>query len=93
MVHDLEQEKLEMANTLDDLRSQLQSKTLETTFQNFHESVGQKETLAIASDTETKATYMEDLEKSIGLFEERLQISQTDGEHLKMSGNQYPLDF
>lgn len=93
MAHDLEQEKLEMANTSDDLRSQLQSKTLEITQQNLHESIEQKGTLAVASDTETKVTYIEDLEKATSLLEEKPQISQTDGEHLTKNGNQCPLDI
>lgn len=93
MVHDLEQEKSEMANTLEDLRAQLQRKTLETTQQNLHESIEQKDSLAVASDIETKATHMEDLEKASGLLEEKIQISQTEGEDLTKSGNQCTLDF
>lgn len=85
MVHDLEQEKSEMANTLEDLRAQLQSKTLETTQQNLHESIEQKDALAVDSDI--------DLEKASGLLEEKLRISQTEGEDLTKCGNQCPLDF
>jgi hypothetical protein len=85
MVHDLEQEKSEMANTLEDMRAQLQSKTLETTQQNLYESIEQKDALAVDSDI--------DLEKASGLLEERLRISQTEGEDLTKCGNQCPLDF
>jgi hypothetical protein len=66
MVHDLEQEKSEMENTLEDMRAQLQSKTLETTQQNLYESIEQKDALAVDSDI--------DLEKASGLLEERLRL-------------------
>lgn len=93
MVHDMEQEKSEMANTLEDLRAQLQSKTLETTQQNLHESIEQRDALTVASDTETNVTHMEDLENASGLVEEKLQISQTEGEDFTKTRNQSTLDF
>ena len=65
MVHDLEQDKSEMANTLEDMRAQLQSKTLETTQQNLYEFIEQKDALAVDSDI--------DSEKASGLLEEKLR--------------------
>ncbi|GLJ18240.1 hypothetical protein SUGI_0322620 [Cryptomeria japonica] len=95
-----QQEKSEMANASEELRSKLQAEAeqrarlsheLETTQQKLHEVSEERDVLA--SDLGEKVTNIEDMIRQRGLLEEKLQISQFDGNKLAKKVNQSAVIF
>ncbi|KAH9331344.1 hypothetical protein KI387_003452, partial [Taxus chinensis] len=98
--HGWEQEKSEMANALEELRTQLQAEAeqrgcllheMEITQQKLHEFSEERDVLA--SNLGEKVTVIEDMKSQRGFLEEKLEIAQFEREKLAKSVNQSALNF
>eukprot|EP01018_Ginkgo_biloba_P024615 Gb_40009 [translate_table: standard] len=100
MLHDLEQEKMEMASAFEEFRTQLQAETKEKLFLSHELEIAQKklhelmeERAVLTSHLEMTMAGMESARKQRGLVSDKLHISQPQVDNSTENRNQFVLDL